>query len=479
MYSSSKKDERSLLEGSLSFEKSDLVAKAVLDCYSSLPAHGKPIRRDDGRSEYTIIAGIVLYKDSLDQGPYNPNEAYKCISLGTGMRCLPREKMSPYGDQLNDSHAEILVRRGFRLWLYQEVRRKIHRGEVYESPWIENVADQKNYHKLRDSVQVYFYVSTLPCGDASMFLTDELCNLKLSGNSDDHQDCFSKNYLLSISLGLSTEGSVSRGRMGFSEPVGKLRTKPGRLDSPPTTSHSCSDKLALWNAVGIQGALLSAFYKPIYVSGYVFGNEGFGALDQDLIFHRLKDSLIGRTKDYMVGKDPLMGFTHIGFQYSFQTQLGKQLGEEHKNNNFEKKSHSYSNVVATVNCLSYIDELGTEIIDRYGIRLGGSTRRHPSGSPLSPKIRSRVSKLELYRRHNELCDAIGLSTLNQVPRYHSCKHPEFSSVDLNFSYLNSRILEFQAKKDKIKKTEGSPLRGWLVHGLEWEKFDVLGQIKAT
>lgn len=50
--------------------------------------------------------------------------------------------------------------------------------------------------------------------------------------------------------------------------VGALRTKPGRGD--PTISMSCSDKIAKWLVLGIQGSLLSCFFeKPIYLDAIV------------------------------------------------------------------------------------------------------------------------------------------------------------------------------------------------------------------
>lgn len=50
--------------------------------------------------------------------------------------------------------------------------------------------------------------------------------------------------------------------------VGALRTKPGRGD--PTISMSCTDKIAKWLVLGIQGSLLSNILdKPIYLNAIV------------------------------------------------------------------------------------------------------------------------------------------------------------------------------------------------------------------
>jgi hypothetical protein len=73
-------------------------------------------------------------------------------------------------------------------------------------------------------------------------------------------------------------GKAARGRDNYSL-LGVLRTKPGRADSLPTKSMSCSDKIALWNAVGIQGALGTTFFAPLYLSGIVLGGVPLGMRD--------------------------------------------------------------------------------------------------------------------------------------------------------------------------------------------------------
>jgi tRNA-specific adenosine deaminase 1 len=70
-------------------------------------------------------------------------------------------------------------------------------------------------------------------------------------------------------------GAISRGRDGYSL-YGVLRTKPGRADSPPTLCMSCSDKIAAWNVLGIQGAMFSHLFRPVYLAEIIIGD-----VDQD------------------------------------------------------------------------------------------------------------------------------------------------------------------------------------------------------
>src|SRR5258708_72836 len=68
----------------------------------------------------------------------------------------------------------------------------------------------------------------------------------------------------------SQPNAASRGRDNYAL-LGVLRTKPGRADSPSTYCMSCSDKIARWNVLGIQGAWGSRLLEPVYLSAIVIG----------------------------------------------------------------------------------------------------------------------------------------------------------------------------------------------------------------
>lgn len=75
---------------------------------------------------------------------------------------------------------------------------------------------------------------------------------------------------LKASTPLAAPGQVVRGRNGY-ENFGAIRTKPGRTDSIPSICMSCSDKIASWSVLGLQGALLSEVFEPIYLHHVVIG----------------------------------------------------------------------------------------------------------------------------------------------------------------------------------------------------------------
>ncbi|RPA95013.1 hypothetical protein L873DRAFT_1775382 [Choiromyces venosus 120613-1] len=217
----------------------DKIASAALSAYAALPKKNKPLGRGDA-TEWVPLSGVVLGCAGGE---------VVCVALGTGMKCLPKNKIYLAGGMvLHDCHAEVLAVRGFNCFLLEECR-LLAADETFVSKFVrrrspEEVSPESPQpFTLREDVRIHFYSSEAPCGDGSMELT-------MAAQDDPTPWATSS----STPPPTSTQPTTPLpGRQYFSE-LGVVRTKPGRADSPPTHSKSCSDKLSLRQ---VTSALLS------------------------------------------------------------------------------------------------------------------------------------------------------------------------------------------------------------------------------
>lgn len=72
----------------------------------------------------------------------------------------------------------------------------------------------------------------------------------------------------------------------------------------------CSDKVALWNAVGVQGSLLSYFIEPIYIESLVVSNfyrhehlkrALYGRINQELFNSKLEQDSNFKVNEHKLG----------------------------------------------------------------------------------------------------------------------------------------------------------------------------------
>ncbi|KAK9446397.1 adenosine deaminase/editase [Limtongia smithiae] len=194
---------------------SDAIAALVFSIYTQCPKRSKPARRSNGVAEWTNLAAVVVTSRDGE---------YVCASIATGVKASPDSAVvTACGGVLHDCHAEILAIRGFNRYLIDECTRLIHHPN-YISPCVNrpNLDDPTRFD-IDEHCKIVLLATEIPCGDASME--------QLGAGAKENW-----------SFTPAVDTMPLRGRSYFSE-LGAVRTKPGRFDSLPTLSKSCSDKI--------------------------------------------------------------------------------------------------------------------------------------------------------------------------------------------------------------------------------------------
>ncbi|KAF5283149.1 hypothetical protein FQA39_LY17407 [Lamprigera yunnana] len=275
------------------------IAMLSLNHFKNLPKRGKP---NVIKHEWTVLSCIIQENRLTND--------FQVVALGTGSKCIGKAKMSSKGDILNDSHAEIICRRAFLRYVYEELKKR--NGDVFKV--------DSNDCLLNSWIMFHFFTTHMPCGDAAIFSkqsSDEFGEI-VQPLQTDYEEAETKRrkvvcgdiYRTGAKCLLQSTIQDAHSSGAEYHQLGAVRTKPGRGD--PTLSLSCSDKLAKWCHVGIQGALLSLIVKnPICLSSFtVAGDTPFSK-------ESLSRAIYGRLKvphPYCIN-DIAIGQASIGFEF--------------------------------------------------------------------------------------------------------------------------------------------------------------------
>ena len=306
----------------------DNVAAAAMRAYDAVLAHLAD--RDPSRSTergQTVLAAVVA-RDARCVPP-----RLRVVSLGAGtkfMRAADIDADALSGTKVRDCHAEVLARRGMKRFLYAQIRsarrrsrdaedarrggetRKRHEPPVAveEEEWLvlepvpnDAASDAASESwRVRPEVSFHLYASSAPCGNATVkrwargakeTFDDTLGPFELPARSgrDPADDEHDKKH--------NSFGSVAEGQLAFLWKRDPSESRPDDNDDdddarrrpapvagpvaavPPGTSTrgrvlTCSDKLAVWSCVGVQGALLLArgfLAEPVRFASVTVGRK--------------------------------------------------------------------------------------------------------------------------------------------------------------------------------------------------------------
>ncbi|KRX81823.1 tRNA-specific adenosine deaminase 1 [Trichinella sp. T6] len=148
-----------------------------------------------------------------------PDESVEVLSFGMGTKCLGASQLDKNGYSINDSHAEVLARRGFVGFLFEEFQ-NVYFGLVSKYFYL---VDSKI--GLIDGVKFHFCASHTPCGDASIFSVNEAENSVMNNSRPMHADDIFRTGAKCVLSGPQDP----HGKLDKFHIVSQFRTKPGRV----------------------------------------------------------------------------------------------------------------------------------------------------------------------------------------------------------------------------------------------------------
>ncbi|XP_041713443.1 adenosine deaminase domain-containing protein 1 [Coregonus clupeaformis] len=176
------------------------------------------------------------------------------VAIGTG-NYNTKESATPNGRVLHDSHAVVTARRSLMRYLYRHLLLFFSKNRSLEEKSMFQQDENTKLLSLKSDITLHLYMNQMPKGAAQIPSNLRLNPLSISAWEVNNQ----------ISLHVTVEGKVFS---VFSHTFDQATSR--------VVSMSASDKITQWQVLGFQGALLSHFTEPIYVSSILVGDVSCG-----------------------------------------------------------------------------------------------------------------------------------------------------------------------------------------------------------
>lgn len=295
----------------------DHIASASISAYdaalASLPESARSLAPGAGRAQ-TVLASVVALDARLDP-------PLRVVSLGAGTKFLRADAIDAddaRGERVRDCHAEVLARRGLKRFLYEQIRvaaaaaagrRKRERErdpdrdpnpnpdaspDAPSAPWCVLEPCEGGW-RVRDDCSFHLHATSAPCGNATVKRWAKGAREKFRedvGPFDVPRDLAThpppsfgakkEGQLAFLYKRDGSAGAAAASSETVAEPKDAAKNPsvaPGVVPAGTATAGrllTCSDKLAVWSCVGMQGGLLLApglLTRPVYLASVVVGRK--------------------------------------------------------------------------------------------------------------------------------------------------------------------------------------------------------------
>ena len=227
--------------------------------------------------------------------------------MGVGTKVLPYALVCEddnIGHRVRDCHAEVLAHRGMLRFLTDQIL--LAKSLITDKESIFQTTTDGKF-TLRAGFAFHLYTSSQPCGNASIKRWAKSQQPKYRADLSEHEYPQEPHQAMQITVETRRAGQVAllvkKNRI-LTSPSNEDLTKQGSiagnssqsstkevLVDPALAAHhlpagtalptahlgnvmTCSDKIALWNALGLQGSLLSGILgAPLYLSSIIVGRK--------------------------------------------------------------------------------------------------------------------------------------------------------------------------------------------------------------